>query len=230
MKLQPSQSLHESVREELRRRITAGAYSVDLPIPSTAMLSEEFGVSSITVKRALRDLQAAGALVAVPGKGTYVKRQQRLLRQLDVMQPSLDDTSIRGVSITREKITDPTMNALAPPDHVMLCIRKTIWTDDAPVMYDLTYLSPEIDNEIVDEFGTKFVVDALKMHSIHVQKTRIVIDAAPASGTVEEIFDVPNGYPMLRRLYRMETSDPGITVYGVLQAPFDRLACTVNFP
>ncbi|WP_256095079.1 GntR family transcriptional regulator [Paraburkholderia nodosa] len=53
--IQPSQSLHESVREELRRRIASGAYSLS-PIPSTAMLSEEFGVSSITVKRALRGL------------------------------------------------------------------------------------------------------------------------------------------------------------------------------
>ncbi|MGF6482938.1 GntR family transcriptional regulator [Paraburkholderia sp. JPY419] len=230
IKIQPSQSLHESVREELRRRIAAGAYSLGLPIPSTVMLSEEFGVSSITVKRALRDLQAAGELTAVPGKGTYVKRQQRLLRQLDVMQPSLQDTSIQAVSVTREKISDPTMNTLAPPDHVMLCIRKTIWTDDAPFMYDITYLSPEIDNEIVEEFGARFVVDVLKTHSIDIQKTHIVIDAAPAAGAVEGIFDVPNGYPMLRRLYRMETSDPGITVYGVVQAPFDRLACTVDFP
>ncbi len=112
----------------------------------------------------------------------------------------------------------------------MLCIRKTIWTDGAPFMYDITYLSPEIDNEIVEEFGERFVVDVLKTHSIHIQKTHIVTDAAPAAGAVEGIFDVPNGYPMLRRLYRMKTSDPGITVYGVVQAPFDRLACTVDFP
>ncbi|WP_256095080.1 UTRA domain-containing protein [Paraburkholderia nodosa] len=142
----------------------------------------------------------------------------------------MQGTTIQAVSVTREKISDPTMNTLAPPDHVMLCIRKTIWTDGAPFMYDITYLSPEIDNEIVEEFGERFVVDVLKTHSIHIQKTHIVTDAAPAAGAVEGIFDVPNGYPMLRRLYRMKTSDPGITVYGVVQAPFDRLACTVDFP
>ncbi|RKT10786.1 GntR family transcriptional regulator [Paraburkholderia sp. RAU2J] len=194
------------------------------------MLSEEFSVSSITIKRALRDLQAAGTLVSIPGKGTYVKQQKRLLRQLDVMQPSLDDTSIRSVSVTREKISDPTLGTIAPRDQVMLCVRKTIWMDDEPIMHDTTYLSPDIGNEVVDEFGERFVVDALVRHSIHVTKTHLVIDAAPATAEVEEIFGIPNGYPMLRRLYRMVTSDPGITVYGVLQAPFDRLACTVDFP
>ncbi|MEX3954268.1 GntR family transcriptional regulator [Paraburkholderia sp. EG287A] len=228
--LQPSQSLHETVREELRRRIAAGTYSPDVAIPSTAMLSGEFGVSSITIKRALRDLQAAGTLVSIPGKGTYVKQQKRLLYQLDAMQPSFDDSSIRSVSVTREKISDPTMSTIAPPDHVMLCVRKTIWMDDAPVVYDTTYLSPDIGDDIVDEFGERFVVDALARHAIDVTQTHLVIDAAPATTEVEEIFGVPNGYPMLRRLYRMMTSEPEIIVYGILQAPFDRLACTVDFP
>ncbi|REG58643.1 DNA-binding GntR family transcriptional regulator [Paraburkholderia sp. BL6669N2] len=227
--LQSSLSLHETVREEIRSRITAGTYDPDVPIPSTAMFSEEFGVSTITVKRALRDLQAAGAIVSIPGKGTYVKKQRRLMRQLDVKQPFLDDTSIRPISVTREKILDPTMASLEPSDRVMLCVRKTIWADDAPLVYDTTYLSTDLSDQIIEEFAGHFVVDVLERHSIHVVKTHVVIDAAPASGAVEELFAVPNGYPTLRRLYKMVTSDPNVTVYGVLQAPFDRLACRIEF-
>lgn len=63
--LRTSSSLHESVREEIQKRIKSGAYSPGFPIPSTATPSEEFGVSPITIKRALRDLQALGALIAV---------------------------------------------------------------------------------------------------------------------------------------------------------------------
>ncbi|TCG04159.1 GntR family transcriptional regulator [Paraburkholderia steynii] len=226
---QSSLSLHETVREEIRSRIAAGTYAPESPIPSTAMLSEEFGVSTITVKRALRDLQAAGAIVSTPGKGTYVKRQRRLLRQLDVKQPFLDEASIRPVSVTREKILDPTMASIEPPTHAMLCVRKTIWSDDAPLVYDTTYVSTDMGDQIVEEFAGHFVVDVLEKHGIHVVKTHIVIDAAPAAGMVEEIFGIPNGYPTLRRLYKMVTSDPNVTVYGVLQAPFDRLACKIDF-
>lgn len=40
---------------------------------------------------------------------------------------------------------------------------------------------------------------------------------------------IPTGYPILRRVYKFTTTDDSITDYGVLQAPFDRLACSVSF-
>ncbi|MGY5795601.1 GntR family transcriptional regulator, partial len=64
--------LHETVREEILARIRSGVYKPEESIPSAAMLTEEFSVSPITVKRALRDLHSAGALISVAGKGTYV--------------------------------------------------------------------------------------------------------------------------------------------------------------
>ncbi len=71
-------SLHEGLRTEISRRIATGVYSRGEAIPSTAQLSEEFEVSPITVKRAVRDLQSAGMLTSVPGKGIFVKEQRCL--------------------------------------------------------------------------------------------------------------------------------------------------------
>jgi len=228
-RMQFSSSLHESVREEILKRINTGTYVPEVPIPSTAMLVEEFGVSPITIKRALRDLQAAGALIAVAGKGTYVKKQRRFLRQVDLRSSYKEKAKVQAISITREKISDPTMDVLHPPKKVMLCVRKVVLADDLPFMYDTTYLSSDVSHDIIDEFGERFVVDALERHQIRVVKTQLVIDAAPASGEAEQVFGITNGYPMLRRLYKMETTDPAITVFGVVQSPFDQLACTIEF-
>ncbi|UCI32007.1 GntR family transcriptional regulator [Mesorhizobium sp. B4-1-4] len=228
--LRTSLSLHETVREEILKRIQSGIYQPEALIPSTAMFGEEFGVSHITVKRALRDLQAAGALVSVAGKGTYVKKQTRVLRKLDVLMPSYEGATIQLMSITRERISDPTMQAFDPPEEAMLCVRKTIFADGAPFMYDATYLSADVESEIIEEFGERFVTDALQQHAIHIVDTDLIIDAAPAVGKVEEIFGIPTGYPMLRRYYKYTTTAPTITIFGVVQAPFDRLACTVSIP
>ncbi|MET4037927.1 MULTISPECIES: GntR family transcriptional regulator [unclassified Bradyrhizobium] len=225
-----SSSLHESVRQELLKRIKRGTYLPGDPIPSTAMLTEEFGVSPITIKRALRDLQAAGALVSVSGKGTYVKKQTRVLRKLDVSMSSLDGATIQLVSVTREKISDPTMRAFEPPKEAMLCVRKIIFADGLPFMYDATYLSSDVEDDVIEEFGERFVTQALKRHGIRVVNTDLIIDAAPAAGKVEEVFGIPTGYPMLRRFYKFTTSDPTITVFGVVQAPFDQFACSVSIP
>ncbi|CDZ64582.1 GntR family transcriptional regulator [Neorhizobium galegae] len=232
-----STSLHERVREELLRRVKNGIYAPGDSIPSTASLSEEFGVSAITVKRALRDLQAAGALSAVPGKGTFVKDQRRFLRELDVWMSSMDNARGLGfkptmelVSITREKIIDSTMSVFSPPEEAMMCVRKTIFADGSPIMYDATYLSSDVSDDIVEEFGERFVTDALERHSIVILNTRLIVDAAPAMGKAEDVFGIPSGYPMLRRLYKITTSDPGVTVFGVVVSPFDRLACSINLP
>lgn len=229
--LRTSASLHESVREEILNRIRNGTYQPETPIPSTAMLSEEFGVSPITVKRALRDLQAVGALTAVAGKGTFVKEQRRYLLELEGWISPFDNATIRLLSITREKITDATLQVFTPPSEAMLCVRKMIYFgDDVPIVYDATYLSSDVDHEIIDEFGEQFVTDALERHDFKIVGTSHIIDAAPAAGQAAEVFGVPSGYPMLRRLYKITTNKLDVSVFGVLQAPFDRLACSLNVP
>ncbi|MBK3662795.1 GntR family transcriptional regulator [Bradyrhizobium diazoefficiens] len=227
--LRASSSLHQSVREEILKRITKGTYPPSVPIPSTAMLSEEFGVSPITIKRALRDLQALGVLTAVAGKGTFVKEQKRFLIDLSALVFSWENASIRLLSVTREKITDPTMRVLKPPSESMLCVRKIIsFGDEIPAVYDSTYISSDVDGEIIDEFGERLVTEALSRNGIRIRSESHMIDAAPAAGQAAEVFAIPNGYPMLRRLYKFTTSKPGVTVFGVLQSPFDRLAYTLN--
>lgn len=125
--LRGSIALHEYVRKEILKRIQDGTYLSGLPIPSTTMLSGEFGVSPITIKRALRDLQALGAVTAIAGKGTFVKEQRRLLVDLDAGLTSWDAATIRLLSVTREKICDPAMTMLNPPSEAMLCVRKIIF-------------------------------------------------------------------------------------------------------
>src|SRR5262249_49877454 len=143
-------SLHEGVREELRRRIGSGIYKPGEAIPSSAQLGEQFDVSPITVKRALRDLQSAGALTSVPGKGTFVKEHRRFLRDLDIRALTGNarrlgfETTMELISITKERITDPTLSVFNPPDEAQLCVRKVIYADGIPIMYDAAYVPIDI--------------------------------------------------------------------------------------
>nr|WMC97168.1 GntR family transcriptional regulator [Aminobacter aminovorans] len=228
--LRTSSTLYEVVREELLLRIRNGTYEPEALIPSAAALSEEFNVSPITVKRALQDLRAGGFLVSIAGKGSFVKKQARVLRKLDISKLILDGDSLKLLSVTREKISDPTMLAFSPPKEAMLCVRKIVLIDDAPFLYDATYLSADVGDDVIEEFGSKLVVKALERQNIKVVNADLIIDAAPASGQVEDVFGIPTGYPLLRRYYKFTTNNDAVTIYGVLQAPFDQLACTISLP
>jgi DNA-binding GntR family transcriptional regulator len=235
--VQAPTSLNENVREELRRRIGCGTYAAGSAIPSTAQLSEEFSVSPITVKRAFRDLQSEGLLTSVPGKGTFVKERRRFLRDLDIWMSSMDNARSLGfepsmslISITKETISEPAMGIFDPPRSKMLCVRKIIYADAIPIMFDLTYVTADLPEAVVDQFGERFVMDALRHGGIEIGDTHLVIDAAPASSEAQRIFSVQSGYPMIRRLYRVKTSRPDISIFGLVESPFDRLAVSVTMP
>jgi LacI family transcriptional regulator len=66
-------SKHETVSQELRMEIVAGAFAPSKKLPSEAQLVERFGVSRPTVARALRDLQAEGLIERRAGSGTFVR-------------------------------------------------------------------------------------------------------------------------------------------------------------
>ena len=64
---------HQQIFEKLSREIESGRYKAGQKIPSEAALVTRFGVSRITVGRALKDLQHRGLVDRVAGSGTFVR-------------------------------------------------------------------------------------------------------------------------------------------------------------
>lgn len=69
-KIGPSYQL---IADSIRAKISAGELSVGDPIPSTASLMRQYGVSSTVVRRAVAQLQGQGVLVGHSGKAVYVQ-------------------------------------------------------------------------------------------------------------------------------------------------------------
>ena len=65
--------LFKVVRDALRTAIDTGQYGDGDLIPPEPALCEQYGVSRITVRRAVAELAAEGLLEKVPGKGTFVR-------------------------------------------------------------------------------------------------------------------------------------------------------------
>lgn len=77
MKLSKSKGpLYESVKGHILNMINTGQLGPDDKLPSEVDLVEQFGVSRMTVHRALRELSAAGILVRIQGVGTFATPQR----------------------------------------------------------------------------------------------------------------------------------------------------------
>jgi GntR family transcriptional regulator len=66
--------LHTQIREVLRRRILDGSYAPHSQMPSESQMMATFGVSRITIRQALGDLQKEGLIFKVMGKGSFVAK------------------------------------------------------------------------------------------------------------------------------------------------------------
>jgi len=88
-------SKHAQVFTTLRREIQTGRWKPEQKLPSEAQLVRRFGLSRITVGRALRDLQAAGLVQRRAGSGTFV-RHARTGSSLSfgLLIPDLGDSEI----------------------------------------------------------------------------------------------------------------------------------------
>ena len=64
--------LYHRVYAVMRERIVNGYYPDNVPVPSEAELSGSFGVSRITVRKAMEMLSAEGLITRMRGRGTCV--------------------------------------------------------------------------------------------------------------------------------------------------------------
>ena len=73
--------LYQQLMTRLKNDIVAGVYPAGARIPSEQLLCDTYGVSRVTVRKAMLDLVQEGLLVRRQGKGTFVA-EERIQRDL----------------------------------------------------------------------------------------------------------------------------------------------------
>jgi GntR family transcriptional regulator len=68
--------VYVTIADRLERRIRAGEFGDTGRLPGETDLAEWYGVARMTIRRAHRELVERGLVRVVPGKGTFVTRQE----------------------------------------------------------------------------------------------------------------------------------------------------------
>lgn len=71
------QPFYEQIREQVKRLIQTGQLQEGEALPSMRQLAKELRVSVITTKRAYEELEQAGYLCSVAGKGSFAAHPGR---------------------------------------------------------------------------------------------------------------------------------------------------------
>jgi GntR family transcriptional regulator len=147
---------YAQVEETIAEAIVAGAYSVGSQLPPETVLIERFGVSRVTVRKAVENLVAKGLVEIRRGKGTFVIAR-RIDHSLNALTGFVEDMEAIGRKATAKLIDW----AIVAADNAVsrnlrlevgvdvVRVHRVRIADGIPISFDETYLPVDLGKKIV---------------------------------------------------------------------------------
>lgn len=193
---------HEEVRSALRHLARTQLAPGD-SLPGERQLEKQFGVSRITVRRAVSDLVAEGVLVRIHGKGTYVShgRVQSNLHLAsfteDMKRAGLEPSTRILVAERREAPPRAAAFFGMQEGEETLCIKRLRLANEAPVSVDESWMRPELSDLLLARDLTQSLYSHLSGTDFAVSTAEQTVEAAAADEDLARILDITARAPVL---------------------------------
>lgn len=137
-----AEPLYRQLMAQIRGDIQTGVYPAESQIPSEQELCARYGVSRVTVRRAVKELTEEGLLRKHQGKGTFVCKPKicRDLRDINSFHASCEMQGVTaGTRVIRVQLAhadERTQRELELPDDRVVEIERVRTADGVPVMLE----------------------------------------------------------------------------------------------
>lgn len=199
--------LYTQVKEILRERILDGTYKAHAQLPAESEMSRIFGVSRITVRQALNDLQKEGIIFKIPGKGTFVSKP-KAFQQLTQLEGFSEAMSRMGYEIYNRVTSFKTISAsqhLAQQLRVdigapLTEIKRIRHLNREPLSLEITYLPEAVGARLQKEdLASRDIFLILENdYGIALGHADLQLDAMLADDTLSHALLVEPGTALLR--------------------------------
>src|SRR5205085_3816165 len=146
---------HAQIRETIRHRVLDGTYAPHSLMPSESRMMAAFGVSRITIRQALGDLQKEGLIFKLPGKGSFVAKPKafqnlsRLQGFGEAMTPSGYETFSQVLSLRQVPAADQVARCLRLRAGDPVCeVQRLRYLNREPISVDVSYFPPAIGERL----------------------------------------------------------------------------------
>ena len=212
--------LFAQVAQSLNTAIASGGFRPGQQIRTEPELAATYGVSRITVRRAIEELCQHGLLIKRQGKGTFV-RESKMARKIEHISSFSESCRASGMVpsaevLRRELLDSPPPDASGDVDfdgEPILYIQRVHYADGVPIMIENNYYPHSRFHFLVslDLRGSLF--EALADHGITVGGSRnSYIDAMGATEVQAQLLNILVGEPIFF-FYREMLDDRGALIY-----------------
>lgn len=163
------------VAQVLRNRISRGQTPPGSRIAPEVRLAEEFGVSVITVQRALKDLEGEGLITRHRGRGTFVAEERMAVvqpaRSVDALALMFMDEFDKNTRIlSRDLIDCPASLRDSFTDQAQLMrISRVVYRDGKPWSHAVVYLPAALGKALSTPMLRKYPIFRLVREKVGVE-------------------------------------------------------------
>lgn len=213
--LESGTPLYEQIKEYILNNIQAGIFPTGGRIPSERTLSEKFGVSRLTVKRAIDRLSQEGVLYTRIGKGTYIS-VAKFDQQLEQLTSFTEEMQKRGKYAGSQVLSAETVPAsdddaqllrVMTGSPLILLVRLRL-ANGVPMAIERTKLVAGLCRGLLDhhDFSRESLYQVLREeYGIHLQYAEQSIEARLATHEESRLLQVKTSAPILHMMRRTFT-------------------------
>lgn len=205
--LNGTQPLYAQLRERLRADILEGRLQPQQQLPSEHELIAAYGISRITVRQALNDLQKAGLVVKVHGKGSFVAPphvSQNLARLAGVAESTAGSghrVDGRLLSIDDATADSDVARALDVPAGSRVVEWLSLrYLDRVPLSLNHSFVPPALGDRLRRiDFASRDILSVYEQDlGVAVSHAELEISASAASRSQAKQLKLTAGAPVLR--------------------------------
>lgn len=198
------QPAFQKVKDHVLSKIHAGEWLEGDAIPSEETLAKQFGVSRMTVNRAIRELSSEQIVERVQGSGTFVA-QQKYKATLVEIRNIADEIAARGHAHRSElQLLErlPANDTVARAFNIKLgavVFHSVVvhYENELPIQVEDRYVNPLVAPDYLSQDFTSQTPNAYLMKVAPLQGVSFEIEASQPAARVKELLHMSVGEPCL---------------------------------
>lgn len=200
-------SLYAVVYYEIKKKIELGEYVSGQKLPTERELANMFGVSLITIRRAIQELTDEGFIIKVQGRGTFVEHQ-KLQRCIDRDFQILGFTTtcqLNGVKASTQILNRGIAGANSKVSRALgvdiksptIYLERVCLADNVPIMLEKGWFLPEFDFMKDEELENSSIIKTLASHGVYIDlASDNIIEVGRADAIVSRSLKLGKGEPI----------------------------------
>lgn len=204
LKQQAATPLYIQLMELLEKDIENGVYQPGDKLATESVMAKSYGVSLITVRKAIGALMEKGMVVRKQGKGTFVLKpkleRKTTLQSFSDMCAQMGRRS--GAKMTQNRIIKASEWIAArlkvPVESDVVYIERVRFADDDPVQIERSYFTMQYDFLLNAQFEDNSLFDFLRsQRNVWVCSSEKTIEICRATAQEAEQLGIKKGTPLL---------------------------------